>query len=74
VVYKAAGRFQAKLDLYIRYDNKPGPTILYIHGGGWANGGKEQWVLWYLPYLELGMRVVSVQYRLSGVAPAPPRG
>lgn len=71
VIYKTAGSFQARLDLYIRYDKKPGPTILYIHGGGWANGTKEQYVLWFLPYLELGMRVVSVQYRLSGVAPAP---
>ena len=71
VVYKTAGGFQAKLDYYIRYDNRPGPTILYIHGGGWANGSKEQYALWFLPYLQLGMRVVSVQYRLSGVAPAP---
>jgi acetyl esterase/lipase len=71
VVYKTAGSFQAKLDLYVRYDRKPGPTILYIHGGGWANGTKEQYVLWFLPYLQLGMRVVSVQYRLSGVAAAP---
>ena len=71
VVYKTAGGFQAKLDLYVRYDTRPGPTILYIHGGGWANGSKEQYVLWFLPYLQLGMRVVSVQYRLSRVAPAP---
>ncbi|MCL5746514.1 MAG: alpha/beta hydrolase, partial [Acidobacteria bacterium] len=71
VVYKTVGTFQAKVDLYVPYDNRPGPTILYIHGGGWANGTKEQYVLWFLPYLQLGMRVVSVQYRLSRVAPAP---
>ena len=28
-------------------------------------------MLWYLPYLQLGMRVVAVEYRLSGRAPAP---
>jgi acetyl esterase/lipase len=71
VVYKKTGNFEAKLDLYVRYDGQPGPTVLYIHGGGWANGSKEQYVLWFLPYLQLGMRVVSVQYRLSGVAAAP---
>jgi acetyl esterase/lipase len=71
VVYKKIGNFEARVDLYIPYDNQPGPTALYIHGGGWANGSKEQYVLWFLPYLQLGMRVVSVQYRLSGVAPAP---
>lgn len=71
VVYKSVGGFQARLDLYVRYDAKPGPAVLYIHGGGWANGSKEQYILWYLPYFELGMRVVSVQYRLSGAAAAP---
>ncbi len=71
IPYKSVGGFQAKVDLYTRYDRKPGPTMVYIHGGGWANGSKEQWSLWFLPYLQLGMRVVSVQYRLAGVAPAP---
>lgn len=60
-----------KLDLYIPYNAQPGPTILYIYGGGWQSGSKEQYVLWYLPYLQLGMRVAAVQYRLSGAAPAP---
>src|SRR4051812_43157951 len=66
VVYKTSGAFQAKVDVYTRYDRKPGPTMVYIHGGGWSNGSKEQYVLWFLPYLQLGMRVVSVQYRLAG--------
>lgn len=71
VVYHTAGGLQLKLDLYVPYDSKPGPTVLYIHGGGWQTGSKEQYVLWYLPYLQLGYRVAAVQYRLSGVAPAP---
>lgn len=71
IVYRTAGGQQLKLDFYVPYDHKPGPTVLYIHGGGWQTGSKEQYVLWYLPYLELGLRVVAVQYRLSGVAPAP---
>lgn len=71
IPYKNFGGFQAEVDVYTRYDRKPGPTMVYIHGGGWANGSKDQWNLWLLPYLQLGMRVVSVQYRLAGVAPAP---
>src|SRR4051812_46221185 len=71
LVYKRANGFEAKVDVYTRYDRKPGPTMVYIHGGGRANGSKEQYVLWFLPYLQLGMRVVSVQYRLAKVAPAP---
>jgi len=71
VVYRTVDGRKLAVDLYIPYKAEPGPTVFYIHGGGWANGSKEQYVLWYLPYLELGMRVVAVQYRLSGVAPAP---
>lgn len=71
IVYKDIGGFQAKVDVYTRYDRKPGPTMVYIHGGGWTGGSKEQYSLWFLPYLQLGMRVVSVQYRLAKVAPAP---
>lgn len=71
VVYHTAGNVQLKLDLYIPYDRKPGPGMVYIHGGGWQTGSKEQYVLWYLPYLQLGYRIAAVQYRLSGVAAAP---
>jgi acetyl esterase/lipase len=71
IVYKTNGSLQEKVDVYTRYDRKPGPTIVYIHGGGWSSGSKEQYVLWFLPYLQLGMRLVSVQYRLTGAAPAP---
>lgn len=71
VLYRTVQGRALKLDFYIPYDRKPGPTVLYTHGGGWENGSKEQYVLWYLPYLELGLRVAAVQYRLSGDAPAP---
>lgn len=71
VTYRTIDAKPLKLDFYVPYDRTPGPTVLYIHGGGWENGNKEQYILWYLPYLELGLRVVAVQYRLSGEAPAP---
>jgi len=71
VVYRSVNGIDLKLDLYVPYDKKPGPTIVYIYGGGWQTGSKEQYVLWYLPYLQLGFRVAAIQYRLSGVAAAP---
>ncbi len=71
VTYKRLPDGDLKLDLYVPYTKEPGPAILYIHGGGWQTGTKEQYVLWYLPYLQLGFRVAAVQYRLSGRAPAP---
>src|SRR3954453_4885179 len=54
VVYRTVNGIPLKLDFYIPYDAKPGPTMLYIHGGGWQTGSKEQYVLWYLPYLQMG--------------------
>ncbi|MCW5962741.1 MAG: alpha/beta hydrolase [Bryobacterales bacterium] len=71
VVYRSTPQGELKLDFYVPYGKEPGPTMLYIHGGGWQTGTKEQYVLWYLPYLQLGLRVVAVEYRLSGRAPAP---
>ncbi len=71
VVYHSTPQGDLRVDLYVPYDRRPGPGLLYIHGGGWQTGSKEQYVLWYLPYLQLGMRVVAVEYRLSGRAPAP---
>jgi len=71
VPYRSAGGMTLKLDYYVPYRKTPGPTVIYIHGGGWQTFSKEQTVLWYLPYIELGMRVIAVQYRLSGVAGAP---
>lgn len=71
VVYHRTPQGDLKVDLYVPYGKEMGPAMLYIHGGGWQTGSKEQYVLWYLPYLQLGMRVVAVEYRLSGRAPAP---
>ena len=71
VVYRTVDGVSLKLDLYVPYKPVSGPAMLYIHGGGWQTGSKEQYVLWYLPYLQLGLPVVAVQYRLSGAAPAP---
>jgi acetyl esterase/lipase len=43
------------------------PALIYIHGGGWKNGNKDQGVARLLPYVESGEYVgISVGYRLSG--------
>lgn len=72
IVYKKVDGFEAKVDVYLPLkDPTPRTTMLYIHGGGWSTGSKEQYLLFFLPYIQMGMKVVSVQYRLAGVAPAP---
>ena len=47
------------------------PTLMYIHGGGWVSGRKEDGLMYTLPWLEMGWNVVNVEYRLGGVAAAP---
>jgi acetyl esterase/lipase len=62
-----------KLDIYIPNEGDgPFPTILHIHGGGFAIGDKRDiHVLAFLKGLERGYAVVSVNYRLSGEAIFP---
>lgn len=72
VTYLTASNYEAKLDLYVaRSPDVPRPTMIFIHGGGWVNGSKEGSALSVLPYLEMGLNVVNVEYRLARVAPAP---
>ena len=72
ITYSTANNYACKLDVYMR--NNPGrttPTVVYIHGGGWVAGTKESSVMGILPYLELGLSVVNVEYRLATVSLAP---
>lgn len=71
VTYLTASGFDAKLDLYVtRTPEKPLPTMIWIHGGGWTGGVKES--AGGIPaYLQMGMNVVNVEYRLARVAHAP---
>jgi acetyl esterase/lipase len=72
IVYSTANNYDCKLDVYVR--NNPGhstPTVVFIHGGGWVAGSKETTVMSFLPYLEMGLSVVNVEYRLARVSLAP---
>ncbi|MBX3290613.1 MAG: alpha/beta hydrolase [Acidobacteria bacterium] len=72
VAYNKAGGVVTKLDVWYPRDNdKPTPTLVYIHGGGWIFGQKEGAVYQFLPYLEKGWRVVNVEYRMVSDAYAP---
>jgi len=72
VTYLTANNYEAKLDIYRRRDAKgPQPTLIYIHGGGWTGGSKVGTVNYLLPWFEMGWNVVSVDYRLARVSPAP---
>lgn len=72
ITYLTANNFEAKLDVYRRRNvSQPQPTLIYIHGGGWTGGTKEQSSLGFLPFLQMGWNVVNVEYRLARVSLAP---
>jgi acetyl esterase/lipase len=48
------------------------PTVVYVHGGGWAVGDRKDFLeSRLLPLARRGVAVVSVQYRLTDVAAFP---
>ncbi|MCB1230828.1 MAG: alpha/beta hydrolase, partial [Verrucomicrobiae bacterium] len=49
----------------------PRPLMVYIHGGGWRGGTKEIRKGQIEPYLEKGVSVASVEYRLTPANPLP---
>jgi acetyl esterase/lipase len=72
ITYLTANNFEAKLDVYRRREmTTPNRTLVYIHGGGWTGGTKEQSSLTFLPFLQMGWNVVNVEYRLARVSQAP---
>jgi len=72
ITYLTANNFEAKLDVYRRREmTTPNRTLIYVHGGGWTGGTKEQSSLTFLPFLQMGWNVVNVEYRLARVSQAP---
>lgn len=72
ITYLTAENYEAKLDVYRPLNNqKPVPTVVYFHGGGWVGGTRSANVMEILPYLEMGWAVVNVDYRLASVSLAP---
>ena len=72
ITYSTANGYDCKLDVYARRNpNGRTPTVLFIHGGGWVGGVKETELRSFIPYLEMGLSVVNVEYRLARVSLAP---
>jgi len=71
VVYRQASGQDLQLDVYEQPDNKTSPVIVYWHGGAWWKG--ERPATWgaFRALLGMGFSIVSVDYRLTGIALAP---
>lgn len=64
--------FSLKRGLHVNEDHRG--TILYLHGGGWANGDVEFYSdACMRTALKLERRVIAVDYRRSPSTASPPR-
>lgn len=72
IEYGNAGNRPLLLDLY-RPENidQPMPAIVFIHGGSWRGGKKEDYQPYAMYFAQRGYVCASIQYRLSGEAPYP---
>ena len=70
VAYVTNGHERQKLDLFVPPGaTNPLPLIIWVHGGAWLGGSKEQCPA--LTYLQKGYAVASINYRLSQHAVFP---
>ena len=63
IPYVTNGHPRQMLDLYLPEKAGKAPLIIWVHGGAWLEGSKEDFVP--LDYLAEGYAVASINYRLS---------
>jgi acetyl esterase/lipase len=74
LIYRHVTDQDLKLDVYEQpgaTSDKPAPVVVYWHGGAWWKGQRPASYGAFRALLGMGFSVVSVDYRLTGVAPAP---
>lgn len=76
VLYRTASNVELMMDIYQPRSQqkagvRPGPAVMWIHGGGWVSGDKDTNILRFMPFLRMGYTVFNVNYRLAKQAQAP---
>jgi acetyl esterase/lipase len=69
IEYARVGDISLKLDLYVPASAKLPPVVIWVHGGAWRGGSKNNPSV--LPLTERGYAIASVDHRLSPVAQFP---
>jgi len=71
IEYSRPNAYPLLLDLYLPEEakNSAVPVVIWVHGGGWKNGSKQNSKASWLA--EEGYAVVSINYRLTDVAQWP---
>ena len=72
IEYGNSGNRPLLLDLYSPKEvDMPVPGVIFVHGGSWKHGKKEDYRIYAIHFARLGYVVASIQYRLSREAPFP---
>lgn len=72
MVYGRVAGVSLELDLYRPIAaSAPRPGIVFVHGGGWHAGQRQQFAWHAEQCAQRGYVCLSVSYRLTGVAPYP---
>ena len=69
LTYVSNGHERQRLDLYLPGEGRSLPLIIWVHGGAFRMGSKDDHVP--LDYLNAGYAVASLNYRLSQHAHFP---
>ncbi len=65
VVYTQGGGTPQLLDYYQPIADRSRPAIVFVHGGGWTGGSKEDFADWGRYYASFGYFCISINYRLT---------
>jgi acetyl esterase/lipase len=72
IEYLNIGGKSLQMDLY-RDKMAPGPAplLLFIHGGGWNHGNRNEYLGYAIHFAEMGYVTATVTYRFASEAPYP---
>jgi len=66
VEYATPEGLSLSLDIYVpKESDTPPPVLLFVHGGGWSGGKKEDYAFYNIHFAKLGYATASTQYRLT---------
>lgn len=69
--FARVGDHVLRLDLYRPAGEGPYPVVLWVHGGAWRNGSKDNPPILQIVHEAKGFALASVEYRLSPQAAFP---
>lgn len=72
IEYGKGGDQPLRLNLYMPQKlEQPAPGLLFIHGGGWKSGNRNDYKYYTMRFAKRGYVVATVSYRFSQEAPFP---